>query len=97
MDKILRFTAKNLEILECGTSTGISDRVIAQNISNWKKMRVFKVALSKILTMKSVQNLLENCPNLEEISDVTSWLCIQKDELVALENHLTQSNIDVRI
>ena len=87
-----------LEIFECGTSTGISDQVLAQNIkASLRNMRVFKVAHSTILTMKSIQLLLEHCSNLEEISDLTSFPAINRDELLALENHLIQSNIDVRL
>ena len=85
-----------LESIEFGTSTGISDQVLAENINgSLKNLRVFKVAHSTILTMKSVQLLLENCSNLQEISDLTSFPAINRDELLALENHLIQSNIDV--
>ena len=85
-----------MESIEFGTSTGISDQVLAENISDsLKNLRVFKVAHSTILTMKSVQLLLENCSNLQEISDLTSFPAINRDELLALENHLIQSNIDV--
>ena len=85
-----------LESIEFGTSTGISDQVLAENINgSLKNLRVFKVAHSTILTMKSVQLLLENCSNLQEISDLTSFPTINRDELLALENHLIQSNIDV--
>ena len=94
----LSHAGSTLEIFECGTSTGISDQVLAQNIQlSLKNLRVFKVAHSTILTMKSIQLLLEHCSNLEEISDLTSFPTINPDELLALENHLIQSNIDVRL
>jgi len=97
IDSLLKWiSGSTLESIEFGTSTGISDQVLAENINgSLKNLRVFKVAHSTILTMKSVQLLLENCSNLQEISDLTSFPAINRDELLALENHLIQSNIDV--
>lgn len=86
-----------LEMLECGTSTGISDQVLASNLVNLKNLRIFKVAHSRIMTLQSVQLLLENCPALQQISDLTSFPAIHPDELVSIQNHLIQANIDVRI
>ena len=97
VSNILKILAPTLEHLEFGTSAGISDFVVEKFIGKLQNLKVFKVAHSSSLSIKSVQLLLENCPKLQEISDLSAFSAIQQDELIALENHLIQANIDVKI
>ena len=96
MNKLLKCLTC-LEILECGTSTGISDQVLESNISNLKNLKSLKVAHSKALTIYSVKLLLDHCFDLEEISDLSSFPNVTRIQLQELENQLKSSNLDVRI
>ena len=96
MNKLLKYLTC-LEILECGTSTGISDQVLESNISNLKNLKSLKVAHSKALTIYSVKLLLDHCFDLQEISDLSSFPNVTRIQLQELENQLKSSNLDVRI
>ena len=96
MNKLLKYFTC-LEILECGTSTGISDQVLESNISNLKNLKSLKVAHSKALSIYSVKLLLDHCFDLEEISDLSSFPNVTKIQLQELEIQLKSSNLDVRI
>ena len=96
MNKIFKIFV-NLEFLECGTSTGISDQVVESNVLYLKKLKFFKIAHSKALTISSIHILLDNCSNLQEISDLSSFPNITKTQIQELQKYLTTSNIDVRL
>ena len=99
MNRLLKMIP-TLEILECGTSTGLTHQVLLQNVALHQcltHLRIFKVAHSKMLNIQSVQLLLENCRSLKEISDLTSFPAISRLELTSLQNHLIQFNVDVKL
>ena len=96
MNKLLKILT-SLEVVEFGTSVALTDQIVESNIQQLNKLKTFKIAHSKVLTIQSIQMLLDNCPDLEDVSDLSSLNNISKMQIEDMQKHLTASNIDVRV
>ena len=96
MNKLLKILT-SLEVVEFGTSVALTDQIVESNIQQLNKLKTFKIAHSKVLTIQSIQMFLDNCPDLEDVSDLSSLNNISKMQIEDLQKHLTASNIDVRV
>ena len=103
VEKILTFCPA-LEVLELGTSVDLTDAVLeavcirsSSKFSLLAKLKTFKVGFSDKLTLRSVQFLLEYCPDICEISDLSSFNLVTKTEIQDLQESLSKSNSDVQL
>ena len=102
VEKILTFCPA-LEVLELGTSVDLTDAVLeavcirSSSKFSMAKLKTFKVGFSDKLTLRSVQFLLEYCPDICEISDLSSFSLVTKMDIQDLQESLSKSNSDVQL
>ena len=96
VEKILTFCPA-LEVLELGTSVDLTDAVLeavcirSSSKFSMAKLKTFKVGFSDKLTLRSVQFLLEYCPDICEISDLSSFSLVTKMDIQDLQESLSKS------
>ncbi|XP_022920566.1 uncharacterized protein [Onthophagus taurus] len=97
--EVLLMNAVNIKYVHLGSSTGITHNSIVKIISagSFKKLEELRILYSVDMNLKTVNLLLENCPNLKVLSELESWQGLSFDELKTLRSNIASSNFNLDI
>ncbi|XP_078038706.1 uncharacterized protein LOC144470966 isoform X2 [Augochlora pura] len=87
----------NIKFIQLGSSTGIEDetmrRILLQNPMS--KLEELKILYSHDLSMRTIQLLMENCDNLQRLSELENWRGISPAELNLFREELKNTNTNL--
>ena len=89
----------NIRYIHLGSSTGIThssvERILAVN--PMKKLEELRVLYSIDMCIKTVEMILESCPNLRVLSELESWQEVSHEELLDFKCYISSHNFDLDI
>ncbi|MCL4149030.1 UNVERIFIED_CONTAM: hypothetical protein GTU68_035175, partial [Idotea baltica] len=97
--KVFLYKCTNMETLELEFKDThvLHDRLIGELLDAgvWKNLRTINIRNSQI-TSKMLFRLVDECPNLQVLGSLNSWL-LSKDQIVHFKERVQRENLDIKI
>ena len=89
--------AKNLKSVQFGSTAWFNDDTVSKVLSKGalRKVEEIRILRSYELTMRAVNALLEQCPNLHILAEMDGWEGINQPELLQLRKKIKEDNLDL--
>lgn len=89
--------AKNLKSVQFGSTAWFNDDTVAKVLAKGALRHVEEIRIlrSYELTMRAVNSLLDQCPNLHILAEMDGWEGINQHELLQLRKKIKEENLDL--
>ena len=95
--EFLLVSADNLRFIQFGSTAWFNDTTVVNILERGalKRIEEIRILRSYELTMRAVNLLIEECPNLTLLSEMDGWEGITEEELRELRDRIKSNNLDL--